>query len=439
VTVTSNTTPVRKRDRSLGLFRLLDPEVLANPYPLYHRLRTEEPVYWDAMLHAWVVTRYADVVTVLQRCSAARTPDPEQLTGLGLESFAPIAQVMKRQMLFNDPPSHTRIRRLASTAFTPHRVDTLRQHIQEITDNLMAAVRGRGRINVIADLAAPLPATVTAELLGVPVSDWEQLKAWTSNYAEVLGNFQHNPDHTPRALKALEEMTAYFREKIHACPHSLNDGLITAFMSADDNGDKLSEEDVIANTILTMAGGQETTTNLIGNGLLTLLRNPDQLRMLQEDPSLIPTAIEELLRFESPIQYTARLAPEDMEIGGQQIRKRQAVMAVFGAANRDPERFTDPDHLDIHRENNRHLAFGWAAHFCFGAPLARMEGQIAFESLLRLPNLQLEPAPLAWQENHGFRGLKALHVTFDDTADMEPGNDRAGSSFAGASGGGSCP
>lgn len=413
--VTANiASPQRKRDRSLGLYRLLDPVVLANPYPLYDRLRTEDPVYWDAVLHAWVVTRYLDVVTVLQCYSAARTPDPEYLATMGLQAFNPIAQVMKRQMIFMDPPSHTRIRRLAASAFTPHRVETMRHHVQEITDSRIAAVRESGRMDVIADLAAPLPATVTAELLGVPVDDWEQLKAWTSDFAEVLGNLQHNPDRTPQALQTLKEMTAYFREKIHGCPHSLKDGLVASFMTAEERGDKLSEEDVIANSILTMNGGQETTTNLIGNGLLALLRNPDQMRMLQADPSLLPAAIEELLRFESPVQYTARLAPDDMELGGQMIRKRQAVMVVIGAANRDPERFPDPDRLDIRRENNRHLAFGWGAHFCFGAPLARLEAQIALESLLRLPNLHLDPAPLVWHDNQGFRGLKALPITFGD-------------------------
>jgi cytochrome P450 len=426
MTMTTDTTlPPRKRDRSLGLYRLLDPAVLANPYPLYDRLRAEEPVFWDAVLHAWVVTRYADVVTVLQRCSAERTPSPEHMAEMGLEAFTPIAQVMKRQMIFNDPPAHTRIRRLAASAFTPHRMESLRQHIQEITDNLMASVREQGHMDVIADLGAPLPGTVTAELLGVPVADHEQLKTWTNSFVEVLGNLQHNPDRTPQALQTLAEMTTYFREKMHECPHSLKDGLVTGLMAAEEHGDKLSEDDVIANSILTMAGGQETTTNLIGNGLLTLLRNPEQLRELQANPALIPAAIEELLRYESPIQYTARLAPEDMEIGGRQIRKRQAVMAVIGAANRDPERFTDPDRLDIHRAENRHLAFGWAAHFCFGAPLARIEGQIALEALLRLPDLRLAPDPLVWHDNQGFRGLKALPIIFGN-APSSADNERSG-------------
>jgi pimeloyl-[acyl-carrier protein] synthase len=415
MTVTADIAPPpRKRDRSLGLYRLLDPAVLANPYPLYDRLRTEEPVHWDAVLHAWVVTRYPDVVTVLQRCSAARTPDPEHLAAMGLEAFNPIAQVLKRQMIFMDPPDHTRIRRLAASAFTPHRIERLRQHIQEITDSRIAAVRASGRMDVIAELAVPLPATVICELLGIPLGDREQLQHWTSDFAEVLGNFQYNPDRVPQALKAQAELTGYFREKMHGCPYHLNDGLVTGLMAAEEQGDTLSEDDIIANSMLAMSGGQETTSILIGNSVLTLLRNPDQLRMLQVDPSLIPAAIEEVLRFESPIQYTARLAPHDMELGGQMIRKRQAVMAVIGAANRDPERFPDPDTMDIRRENNRHLAFGWAAHFCFGAPLARMEGQIALESLLRLPNLQLAPGPLMWHDNQGFRGLKALPITFGE-------------------------
>jgi len=197
----------QKRDRSLGLYRLLDPSVLADPYALYDRLRTEAPVHWDPMLHAWIVTRYEDVLTVLQRFSATRTPDPEYMEAMGLEEFNPIAHVLKRQMIFMDPPGHTRIRRLTASAFTPHRVETLQQHIRDITDSQIAAVRDKGRMDVVADLAIPLPSTVIAEMLGVPVSDWEQLRVWTSDFAEVLGNFQYNPDRVPQALRALKELT----------------------------------------------------------------------------------------------------------------------------------------------------------------------------------------------------------------------------------------
>jgi pimeloyl-[acyl-carrier protein] synthase len=405
--------PQRPRDRSLGLYRLLDPAVLADPYALYDRLRTESPVHWDPMLHVWVVTRYQDVLTVLQRGSAARTPEPEQMEAMGLQEFNPIAYLLKRQMIFMDPPDHTRIRRLTASAFTPHRVETLRQHIHEITDSRIAAVRATGRMDVVADLAIPLPSTVIAEMLGVPLADWEQLKVWTSDFAEVLGNFQYNPDRVPRALHALKELTGYLKGKMQGCPYHLKDGFITDLMAAEERGDKLSQDEIVANTMLTMSGGQETTSILITNSVMALLRNPEQLRLVQEDPSLIPAAVEEVLRYESPIQYTARVAPEDMEIGGQAIRKGQAIMAVLAAANRDPERFPDPNRMDIHRENNRHVSFGWAAHFCYGAPLARLEAQIALESLLQLPNLRLDPAPLTWHENQGFRGPKALPITFN--------------------------
>ncbi len=402
-------------DPSLSLFHLLDPEVLANPYPLYHRLRNEDPVHWDPFLHAWVVTRYADVINVFQHFSAKRTPTPEQLTALGLSALTPLAQVMVRQMLFLDPPEHGRVRGLAAKAFTPRRVELLRSHIQDITNNLLDAIlaKGTGQMDVMSELAIPLPAIVTAELLGLPTSDWKQLTKWSSDFAMVLGNFQHNPDHASRVLRSLEEMLVYFRAAVRDHRDHQREGLISALLNAEIDGDRLSEEEVVANVIVTMVGGQETTTNLIGNGVLTLLRQQDQLERLRANLSLIPSAVEELLRYESPSQHTARLAPGDVELGGKLIRKRQAVIAVMGAANRDPERFPDPDRLDLARQDNRHVAFAWASHFCFGAPLARIEGQIAFDTLLRrMPNLQLLPGPITWRENLGLRGLTALHVTF---------------------------
>ncbi|HET8888636.1 MAG TPA: cytochrome P450 [Candidatus Angelobacter sp.] len=406
---------VDRAGAALSLYHLLDPEVLANPYPLYHRLRTEAPVHWDPFLHAWVVTRYSDVVRVLHDFSADRTPSPEQLERMNLSAISPIAAVMVKQMLFLDAPAHTRLRSLASSAFTPARVRVLQSHIQQIADTLIDAAMAAqpGQMDIIAEFAEPLPAIVTAEMLGVPIRDHRQLKDWTAVFAEMLGNFQHNPDHVPKVLRALEEMLEYFRERVRELRAHPREGLINSLLTAEINGDRLTEEEVIANSIVTMVGGQETTTNLIGNGLLALLRYPAEMQRLRDDPGLIPSAVEELLRYESPSQHTARLARADVELGGRKIRKRDAVIAVMGAANRDPERFPDPDRLDLARTDNRHLAFGWAAHFCFGAALARIEGQVSFSTILRrMPDLALQQAPLRWRTNLGLRGLVALPVRY---------------------------
>jgi cytochrome P450 len=318
---------------------------------------------------------------------------------------------MVRQMLFLDAPAHCRLRGLASKAFTPARVEILRGHIEEIVENLLDQLKGKDRMEVIADLAEPLPAIVTAEMLGVPTRDRYQLKAWSADFAEMLGNFQHNPDHVPKVLKTVQEMTAYFRDAIRKQKEHPREGLIQAFLTAEIDGDRFTEEEIVANLIVTMVGGQETTTNLIGNGMLTLLRNPQQLQKLREDLILIPSAVEEMLRYESPSQHTARMAPSDREMGGKLIAKRQAVIAVMAAANRDPERFPDPDRFDITRNDNRHLAFGYAAHFCFGAPLARIEGQLAFAAILRrFPLLRLETEKPVWRTNLGLRGVTSLSV-----------------------------
>jgi len=400
-------------DPSLSLYRLLDPAVLADPYPLYARLREEDPVHWDPFLHCWVVSRYADVLQVLLNFSADRTPSPEQMRALGLTAIEPISAVMVKQMLFLDAPAHTHLRKLCSTAFTPRRVEQLEKRIEVIAHELIDRAIERGSMDIVNEFSAPFPAIVTAHLLGVPVADHIQLKDWSADFAEMLGNFQHNPERIDRVLKSVADMTAYFRSAIREEHRKLEDGLVRSLVEAEVDGQRLSEDEVIANIIVTMVGGQETTTNLIGNGMLTLLSNPDKLAELRDRPEIAETAIEELLRYESPSQHTGRICREDTLMGGKTIKKGAAVMAVMAAGNRDRERFTDPDELDLERTDNRHLAFGWAAHFCFGAPLARMEGRIAFQALLnRLPNLALGEGTLHWRENLGLRGLKALPVTF---------------------------
>lgn len=398
---------------ALSLYHLLEPEVLANPYPLFRRLRSEDPVHWDPFLHTWVVTRYVDVLEVLHTFSARRTHTPEKLEAVGLGEMQPIAELMVKMMLFMDPPQHTRLRKLASHAFTPGRVAALRAHIREIAHRLLDHVVRDHRMDIIRDLAEPLPAIVTAEMLGVPSEDWKQLKAWSADFAEMLGNFQHNPDSVPRMRHTVSGMMTYFRDAVRHQRADPKEGLVSSLMSAEVDGDRLTDDEVVATCIVTMVGGQETTTNLIGNGVLTLLHHPEQLERLRREPSLVPLAVEEMLRYESPSQHTGRLAPSERPLGGKIIPKGQAVMAVIAAANRDPERFPDPDRFDINRQDNRHLAFGYAAHFCFGAALARIEGQEALEALVRrMPDLRREPAPLVWRNNSGLRGVTALAVTF---------------------------
>jgi cytochrome P450 len=401
-------------DKDLSLLRLLSPEVLADPSVIYRALRAYDPVHWDPYMHAWVVTSYPEVVTVLLNYSADRTPLPDYLDRLGLSFMKPFSQMMLQQMMFMDGARHARLRSICAAAFTPRRVEELRTRIESIANDLIDRVIASGQMDMISDFANPLPAIVTAELLGVPTQDHAQLHAWVLDLAEVLGNFQHHPDRVAEIVRSLEDLESYIAARMEELRRHPNGGLINSLMTVEANGQRLSDEEVIANTIITLIGGHETTTNLIASGFRTLLLNPESLQLLRNRPEIIGSAVEELLRLESPVQHTARIAPAEMLLGGKTIQKDSRVVAVLAAANRDPNRFPDPDRLDLLRSDNRHLAFGWAAHFCFGAPLARMEAQIAFNVLLRrlsrpaLPNQNLD-----WRENAGLRGLTKLTICFD--------------------------
>jgi pimeloyl-[acyl-carrier protein] synthase len=410
----SKATMTSNREEGLSLLRLLDPLISACPWEFFHRLRTADPVHWDAYMHAWVVTSYSEVVTVLRDYSANRTPAPEYLDKLGLSFMKPFAEMMLQQMLFMDPPMHARLRSICSAAFTPSKVDRLRVMIQSTADDLIDKIIASGHMDVLSDFAIPFPAIVTARLLGVPVEDHRQLGAWVIDLAEVLGNFQHHPDRVAEIVRSLEDMKSYVASRVAEQRIRPNDGLINSLMNAEIDGERLTDDEVIASTIITMIGGHETTTNLIASGLLTLLERPESFDLLKSHPEIAATAVEELLRYESPVQHTARIAPADMQLGGKTIKKGSRVVAVLAAANRDPDRFPDPDRLDLHRPDNRHLAFGWAAHYCFGAPLARMEGQIAFNTILRrLSGINVLPQTLEWRENAGLRGLTALNIGFE--------------------------
>lgn len=403
-----------RSERDLSLMRMVTPQNLDDPHKIYRELREHDPVHWDPYLHAWVVTSYCEAIEVLTHYSADRSPRREYLEQSGLSSLWPFAEMMTQQMMFMDGARHTALRNICSAAFTPRKVGELRNEIEAIADGLVERVVASGKMDMIEDFANPLPAIVTAKLLGVPRDDHAQLHAWVLDLAEILGNYQHEPDRVRRIMTSCKELRQYLADQMRAQRVGPNGGLICSLMAAEVDGNRLSDDEVLANTIITLIGGHETTTNLIASGFLTLLRNPDSLLLMKGNPDVLSLAVEELLRYESPVQHTARIAPADVVLGGKAIQKGARVVVVLAAANRDPARFPNPDVLDFRRKDNRHLAFGWASHFCFGAALARMEAQIAFGVLLRrLSNPHLAAQTLRWKKNPGLRGLTALPIAFD--------------------------
>jgi pimeloyl-[acyl-carrier protein] synthase len=403
--------------REYSLFQLFKQETLADPYPFYKRLRESEPVRWDPFMHSWVVTSYAETVTVLTKYKAERTPTPEQMESMGLSILAPYAELMQRQLLFKDAPSHTRLRALCAAAFTPRRIELFRSASITIANELIDRVQGRESMDLIADFATPFPSILLTVLMGLPVEDRERVKRMASDFSELLGNFEHDPDRLKELMVSLEEMRVYMAEKVSEQRREPREGVISTLLDAVMDGAKLADEEVVANSMLMIAGGLEETTNLIGNGMLSLLQRPQELALLREHPEMLSSAIEELLRFESPTQYTSRIAPDDGELGGKTIRKGDALIVVLAAANRDPARFVDPDRLDLARTDNRHVAFGWASHYCLGAPLTRLAGQIAFGTLLRrLPHLTLITGKPVWRGMAAMRGVTALQVGFNGVA-----------------------
>jgi pimeloyl-[acyl-carrier protein] synthase len=393
------------------LYNPLLPEFHANPYPFYRRLREEDPVH-ASPLGMWILTRYDDAVMILRDPRFGRAGMAERLEArLGMTPDPAPA----RDMLFSDPPDHTRLRALVSRAFTPRVVETMRPHIQEIVDALLDQVRGTHRMDLIEDFAYPLPVTVICEMLGVPTADRGVFKQWSSDIARSLDAavLPADSEAIPRGRDARLALREYLSALIATRRKQPRADLLSGLIAAEEEGNKLTEGELLSTCLLLLVAGHETTVNLIGNGVLALLQHPDQMRSLRDNPVLIQTAIEELLRFDGPVQRTGRLATTDVEIGGRPISKGSIVVAVIGAANRDPAHFADPDRLDIARRENRHIAFGFGIHFCLGAPLARVEGQIAIGTLMhRLPNLTLASQTPEWSESSLLRGLKTLPVTF---------------------------
>lgn len=396
------------------VFSLFLPDARMHPYPYYHQLRSEDPLHWNS-LGFWLLTRYADAAAVLpdRRFMMVDPRDQQNLSGMPIdqEALDTLQERLLRMMLFKNPPDHTRLRGLVSKAFTPRMIENLRLHIQEIVDELLAAVHETGSMDLIADLAYPLPVIVIADLLGVPAEDRFKFRNWSRDLAPAIDPILV-PGAVERANRAMHDLEDYFRTLIAKRRGDLRNDLLSALIAAEEQGDRLSEDEMLANAILLLAAGHETTMNLIGNGTLALLRNQDQLKKLQCEPTLIQSAVEELLRYDSPVQMTGRKAGEDISIAGKTIRQGDFAIIIIGAANHDPAHFPEPDRLDITRSANAHLTFGGGIHYCLGASLARVEGQIAINSLVqKLPNLQLHDDAPEWRETITLRGLKALHVT----------------------------
>jgi cytochrome P450 len=396
---------------------LLTPAYLADPYPYYHQLRCEAPVYWSEAMEAWLLTRYGDAEATLR--------DPRLVSGTRIaaavrqlpETVQPEVQALEGHistwMGFIDPPDHTRLRALVSNAFTPRMIRGLGPRIQTIVDELLDRVQEAGRMDLIADFAFPLPAIVIAEMLGLPPEDREQFKQWSNDVMAFLGTGRSRVDVARRAQQGVYALKDYLRGIFRQRRQLPREDLISALLVVEEEGDRLSEEEMFGMCVFLLVAGHETTLALIGNGMLALLRNPEQKQMLQENPGLIDSAVEEFLRYDSPIQHQTRVAREDFELEGQRILRGDRVLPMLGAANRDPAQFADPDRLDIRRQPNPHLAFGYGIHFCLGAPLARLEGQIAIHTILRrLPRMQLTDGNLRWRVHTSMRHPELLPVGF---------------------------
>ena len=398
--------------------RLVSPEIYSDPYPIYHQLREQDPVHWSDVWGCWVLTRYADVVTVLRdyrrftnvgRIAAFLDQLPESVRA----QIRPLYANFTTGMPNTDPPEHTRVRGLVNKAFTARVVEGMRPRVQEIVDSLLDQAECDSAIEVIGDFAYPLPAIVIAETLGVPAADRDQFKEWSDDIVAFHGTGRPHIETIMKSTAALLETKEWLLRLIEARRKQPEDDLISALVAAEERGEMLNETELVATCITLLTAGHETTTGLIGNGLLALLRHPDQLRKLREDPALIGTAVEEFLRFDTSFLRAWRLTAEDVEIGGQRIPKGQTLSLMLGAANRDPAQFEHPDRLDITREPNLHTSFGWGIHFCAGAPLARREAEIAFTTLLRrFPRLTLDEDGVEWQQNNTFHNLKSLPVIF---------------------------
>ena len=402
----------RERLESGVVYNPLSPALRANPYPTYDQLRRKDPVHRMRLQDAWVLSNFADVDLVLR--------DQRRFGNEGRD-FGYIPYI---SMLDQDPPTHTRIRGLVAQGFTPRSVAALEPRVQATVDQLLDDLAGRERIDLIQDFAFPLPIIVIAEMLGVPPEEREQFNEW-SNVVSLSVDPLLNAGQIRQVQQVIEELFDYFEGMAEERRAQPREDLISVLVAAEEGGERLNREELLINLVLMLAAGNETTRNLIGNGTLALLRHPEQLQRLRDyqtrhsreggnlaggRPDLLDSAIDELLRYDSPVQLDSRIAREELEIGGKQVKAGQRVLCMLGAANRDAEAFPNPDALDIGRAAGNHVGFGRGIHYCLGAPLARLEGRIAFQSLLaRYPSLSLAAEP-RYRNQVTLRGLEELWV-----------------------------
>jgi cytochrome P450 len=410
----------------LSAFR---PQVQERLYDFYEELRNSDDLFWDRRVGAWVATGHAVVSSAAgdPGLSSVRYPDIEAVP----EELRPLARVLSRQMLYSDAPDHPRLRALISKALTARSVATLRTRISEAVDRIITHAAPAGRMDIVADLARPLPLTLICDLLDVPEEDRPALAAWSEPVAEAIGNSRLDADRNREASQSMADMLAYFRELLTRrdtppSPNSLRALVTTQAGNTDQDLDEL-----LANCALLLIAGHETTTHFIGNATLALLRHPEAADELRARPELIPAAVEELLRYDAPVQLMLRRARQDLDLAGRTIAEGQTVLLVCGAANRDPAVFPDPHVLDFERPGGRHMSFGHGPHFCLGAALARLEGAIVLEALLtRLPGLRPDGAESPqWQRSLNFRGLTRLDVAFDVLEPSAAGAEGSSTAF----------
>jgi cytochrome P450 len=399
---------------------LVSREFMEDPYPILRQLRADDPVHWSDSIGGWILTRYNDIVTTFKDLShfsneGRLAKAVEYLPAEARAKFKTFEDYYRvKSLIHSDPPDHTRLRGLVTKAFTPRVVEAMRPRIQQITDELLDAVRLDRTMDVVKDLAIPLPVTVLAEIFGVPKLDLGLFKGWADDLLAFQGVNKPAVELLERSQRALVEIRAYLTELVKHKRREPRQDLLSALVAAESEGGRLSEKELVNSCITLLVAGHETTTSLIGNGLYTLLRHRDQWQLLKENPDLLPSAIEEMLRYESPVARQPRLMKRDAEMGGKQLREGQMVFQMLNAANRDPDYFTKPDRFDLRRQKNPHMAFGLGAHFCVGATLARTEGDIVFSTLMaRLPEIRLVEEKPHWDlQKPNSRMMKTLHVEF---------------------------